>query len=115
MKHHFAILALLLPMTSMAQQPLQGPNHQGETLSVRGTVFAIGAPLHSTPCVQLLLEPDARFSGGRAWVCDQAVTGLQVSQRVAVEGVATDTRLTRMGGNRRVVPVLTQATVRPLP
>lgn len=111
---NLAALALLLALPAMAQQPLQGPNHQGETLSVRGTVLAIGAPLHSTPCVQLLLEPDARFSGGRLWVCDQAVDGLRITQRVAVHGVVTNTRLAKMGGNRRVVPVITQAEVRPI-
>lgn len=114
MKHPIP-LAFLIPLAALAQQPLQGPNWRGETLSFTGSVLSIGAPLHSAPCVQVRVEPSARFSGGRAWVCDQAVTGLQVSQRVAVEGAATDTRVTRMGGNRRVVPVLTQATVRPLP
>lgn len=108
-------LAFLIPLAAPAQQPLQGPNWRGEVLSFTGSVIAVGAPLHSTPCVQVRVEPNERFSGGRAWVCDQAVSGLQVSQRVAVEGAATDTRVTRMGGNRRVVPVLTQATVRPLP
>lgn len=108
-------LSFLIPLAALAQQPLQGPNwRRGETLSFTGSVLAIGAPLHSTPCVQVRVESSERFSGGRAWVCDQAVTGLQVSQRVAVGGVATDTRLAKMGGGRRVVPVLTDATVRPL-
>lgn len=107
-------LLLALSATAVAQQPLQGPqwNRPPQTLDITGEIIAKGAPLRGQPCVQLRVLPDVRFSGGRVWVCDPSVGQYNMLDRLHVRGKATDTRLTKMGNLRRVVPMITNPTVR---
>lgn len=67
-------------------------------MEATGTVLAVGAPHLGHPCVQVQVEHSERFTGARLWACGAGVEGLRVSHRVQVQGVATDTRRTKMGG-----------------
>lgn len=116
MKYTKTVGALLLALstTSIAQTPLQGPAFTHRTqnnIDVVGEVLTnTGAPYKGTPCVQLKVLPDVRYSGGRVWVCDSRVRDLKIGERLHMIGQATDTRLTKMGPHRRVIPLVSSPT-----
>ena len=105
-----AFLLLALSATAAAQTPLQGPrwvHPHPQAIDVQGEVLVSqGAPYKGRPCAQIRVLPDLRYSGGRVWVCDAAVQQLSIHDRVRLKGVPSDTRLTRMGPHRRVIPVV---------
>lgn len=113
MKYTKTVGALLLALsnTSMAQTPVQGPAFTSTNIDVMGEVLTnTGAPYKGTPCVQLKVLPDVRYSGGRVWVCDSRVSDLKIGERLHVAGKATDTRMTKMGPHRRVIPLIFSPT-----
>lgn len=102
-------LLVLLSTTVQAQTPLQGPSptQTGKLLDVAGEVIATtGSPHQGKPCVQLKVLPDVRYSGGRVWVCDPKLARVNIGDKIHVRGTASDTRLTKMGPNRRVIPLI---------
>lgn len=107
-------LLLTLATTSMAQTPVQGPafTHPAQqNIDVVGEVLTnTGAPYKGIPCVQLKVLPDVRYSGGRVWVCDSRVSDLKIGERLHIAGKANDTRITKMGPHRRVIPLVSSPT-----
>lgn len=103
-------LLLALATTSIAQTPVQGPaftHPVQKNIDVVGEVLTnTGAPYKGTPCIQLRVLLDVRYSGGRVWVCDRRVTDLKVGDRLHVAGKSSDTRMTKMGPNHRVIPLV---------
>lgn len=71
MKGFVLSVLLLLPVYAVGQVPLQGPRWSNfhQELTVQGEIVAIGAPYQNTPCIQLRVASDDRFTGGRLWVC----------------------------------------------
>lgn len=113
MKHlrSSSLLLLALATAASAQTPVQGPSYVGEDISLIGEVLTnTGSPYKDKPCIQLKVLPDVRYSGGRVWVCDERVSQMHIGEKLQVSGKANDTRLTKMGPHRRVVPLISQPT-----
>lgn len=106
-----SLLLLALSTPAIAQQPVQGPSYKGEDISITGEVATnTGSPYKDKPCIQLKVLPDVRYSGGRVWVCDTRVTQFRIGDKIQVSGHANDTRLTKMGPYRRVIPLIAHPT-----
>ncbi len=109
--HSSSLLLLALSATASAQTPVQGPLYVGKEVSITGEVLTnTGSPYKDKPCIQLKVLPDVRYSGGRVWVCDERVSRMHIGEKLQVSGHASDTRLTKMGPHRRVVPLISQPT-----
>lgn len=107
-----SLLLLALATTATAQTPVQGPSYVGENISVTGEALSnTGSPYHGQPCVQIKVLPDVRYSGGRVWVCGAELAQVNIGDKLRVSGEVNDTRLTKMGPNRRVIPLISQPTV----
>lgn len=109
--HTSSLLLLALCANASAQTPVQGPSYLGEDISITGEVLTnTGSPYKDKPCIQLKVLPDVRYSGGRVWVCDTRATQFHIGEKVQVNGTANDTRITKMGPHRRVVPLISHPT-----
>lgn len=108
MKRVFLCILLLIPVCTLAQVPLQGPqwSNSHQIITVHGEVLAIGAPYQNTPCIQLKVQTNDTFTGGRLWVCGSNAAKYSLQTQLRVTGIATDTRLTKMGSKRRVIPIV---------
>ena len=97
------MLALLLSAALQATPGAQvmGPGWLGQHLDVRGTVIAVDGT-----CYQLAVERQGLpGAGGRLWACGRgSAPGLNTEAHV--QGVVSDTRMTRMGPAWRPVPVI---------
>lgn len=106
-----SLLLLALSASASAQTPVQGPSYVGEEINITGEILTnTGSPYKDKPCVQVKVLTDVRYTGGRVWVCDANVTQFRIGDKIQVSGKATDTRLTKMGPHRRVVPLLSHPT-----
>lgn len=93
------VLATLLQATPGVQ--LLGPSWVGQHVDARGQVIAVDGG-----CYQLAVERGGiNGAGGRLWACGQGAVPL-INSETHVQGVVSDTRMTRMGPMWRPVPVV---------
>jgi len=94
-------LALIALLQAAPGAQVMGPGWLGQHVDVRGQVIAVDGG-----CFQLAVERGGiDGAGGRLWACGRDPVPA-INTETHVQGVVSDTRMTRMGPMWRPVPVV---------